>query len=360
MRISNADIIKKNIRTIMQIVLSLFAVYCIIRYSKECSDGIMSGISFCVGVLVPSLFLFMVVSSYIANSSVSYTLSKIFEKPARYILGLDGCCAGAIIMSLIGGYPVGAKYVAELYDSGRINEYDANKLAMFCVCSGPGFVMNYIGNALLNSKNAGTLLLVSQITAFILNSIIVSVVYKSKNHSHENALSQRDAVLNQNLLVKSVRDGCSATVNMCSMVIVFSAIVSVWDKIFINNALMCDIIAALLEVTTACNRLCTRYSLTVISFVVGFGGICVHFQVFSALKGLSINKLVFFLFRIIQGILSAVTTYILLILFDDTAEVFSTTTNVSSGLPSPVWGSAVLLLCAVCFLGSLNYTQSRR
>ena len=45
-------------------------------------------------------------------------------------------------------------------------------------------------------------------------------------------------------------------------------------------------------------------------FTVGFGGICVHFQIFSVCKELPLNKKVFSLFKLLQGILLGILAII--------------------------------------------------
>ncbi len=353
--IRNIDKIKAKVKVLVTLILTTAAMYCAICFSKECSQGVINGLSFCITVLVPSLFIFMVIASYIANSKVALVLGKILGTPTQKLLGLPDVCATALILSLIGGYPVGARCVAALYDSKSISKTQAQKLSMMAVCAGPGFVINYIGNALLNNKKAGVMLLISQVVSFIVVAIICGRSIKAD--------AQYESVPKSNSttgIVEAVLSGCKATVNMCAMVIVFSAIISVCDKVFAHTPLLCDMITGLLEVTTACNRLSARYPLYATSFLTGFGGLSVHFQIFSAIKDIGINKSLFFLYRILQGIIAGSITYIFLILFPATAEVFSTIENTNSGIASSVWGCVALILTAVCFLNSISYTKPKR
>lgn len=353
--IRTPDKLKSKAKAVLTLVLTFAAIYCAINFSQECSVGILNGLSFCITVLIPSLFIFMVIASYIANSKVSVILSKLLSRPTEKLLNLPGECSLALILSLLGGYPVGARCIAALYDNGSINKSQAQKLSMMAVCAGPGFVLNYIGDALLNNKKAGTVLLVSQIISFIVVAIIFGRGIKVKVDYVDNK-----TVTHSTGIVDAVHSGCIATVNMCAMVIVFSAVISVCDKVLYSYPILCDAVCGLLEVTTACNRMCTRYPLYVISFLTGFGGISVHFQIFSALKSIDINKGLFFLFRILQGIIASAVTYILLILFPVTSEVFSTVKEVQGTVASSVWGCIALILTAVCFLNSISYTKLKR
>lgn len=347
--IRNLDKNKERIKSVFALIASILAIYCAIKFSKECSDGVLNGLSFCVTVLVPSLFIFMVIASYIANSRACEILSNILSVPTQKILHLPSVCSCAVLLSMIGGYPVGARCVSELYQNGSINKEHAQKLSMIAVCSGPGFVLNYIGNALLSNSVSGVILLISQFVAFVLTAIIGGRCIKVNKDYTTISVHKKNAGI-----IDAVYSGCKATVNMCAMVIVFSALISICDGLLQNSPILSDILVSLLEVTTACNKLCGRYPLYVISFIVGFGGMSVHFQVFSALKDIKINKALFFLFRIIQGILAGVTTYILLILFPQQSEVFSSVDKVQPNSASSLWGALALILTAVCFINSIN------
>lgn len=351
----NQEIIKSRVKLAFSVALTVVAIHCAIKYSKECTQGILSGLAFCATVLIPSLFVFMVIASYSANSKAAEVVGTLFKIPTQKCLKLPKECATALLMSLIGGYPVGAKCTATLYKSGAINKSQAQKLALIAVCSGPGFMLNYIGQALLNNRQAGNILMISQLIAFLLVALICGVTIKVKD---ENVITKKHKATVS--LVEAVSSGCTATINMCAMVILFSALISVCDSILKDYPTLCDLVTLTLEVTTACNRLSHSYPLYVISFATGFGGLSVHFQIFSILKDVGINKALFFFIRIIQGITSAVVTYILVILFPAAVQVFSTVESTKATVASSVWGCGALMLTAVCFLNSISYIKLQR
>lgn len=345
----NTEKIKHRVKNLLTLTLIILAIYCAIRYSEECSNGITSGLVFCVSVLVPSLFIFMILSSYISNIKAINYINKLLKKPTEKFFNLPKESAGVIIMSLLGGYPVGAKSCASLYESGSINIEQAKKLSMIAVCSGPGFILNYIGRALMHNNKAGTILLCSQYISFFVVAVIVGKLIKVKDETVEIKSHTKKFGI-----IDAVSSGCTATINMCAIVTAFSAVISVSDSIFSFSSPLSNAVCSTLEVTTACNRLINTQPLYVISFITGFGGLSVHCQIFSILKDIKINKPLFFFLRILQGIISAITTYILLILFPVTEEVFSTVTSTTPTVNSTVWGALALILTAVCFLNSIK------
>ena len=341
------------------VLATALCVYCAIHFAKECNTGIIRGLTFCITVLIPSLFVFLVLASYISNSTVALMLAKPFSFVTQRILRLPKISSVALILSLIGGYPVGARSVYSLYKSGSISKTQAQKLSLIAISSGPGFVINYVGVGLLGNKKAGVILLVSQIVSFIFVAIIVGRFVKADTQTTKNSSFFIERK-NGGSLVEAVESGCNATINMCAMVIIFSAIIAITDTVFYKYPVLCDAITCVLEVTTACNRICTRYPLHIVSFCIGFSGLCVHFQIHSALKELKVSNSLFFLFRIIQGIISGCTTYILLILFPVASQTFSSVEKASGTFKAPLWGCVALMITAVCFLNSVSKVNLKR
>lgn len=355
-KIINSKNIKEKAKTVMTLLLITVVFLGLFIYSKECKDGIVNGLVICISNLVPSLFLYMILASYISGSKISLYIGAILEKPMEKFLKLPKASASAILLSLVGGYPVGAKCVAQSYKNNHITKSQAKKLSLITVCSGAGFTLNFVGLCLYNNQKIGIILLVSQLLSYLITATLICVFVKADDISEESRYKQ----IKHTDFTTAVFDGCVATLNMCAMVIVFSAIVCVCEKIFHNTLYIKDIILLTLEVTTACTKLYTKYPIYAISFAMGFSGLCIHFQIFSILKDVGINKFLFFLFRIIQGISSACLTYILLIIFPVTVDVFSSVDFATPQFSTTVAGSMALILTSVCFLNSINISNLKR
>ena len=71
---------------------------------------------------------------------------------------VNGSCAAALVLGLIGGYPVGAKAAADLYRNGRCNESEARRLLGFCNNAGPSFLIGVVGAGIFQSAKLGLLL----------------------------------------------------------------------------------------------------------------------------------------------------------------------------------------------------------
>ena len=100
---------------------------------------------------------------------VGMALPKALLRPQARLLGLQSeDTAAALLASWLGGYAVCARLTAQLRVAGRISARDAALLMMLGCCSGPGFVVGYIGGLLLGSTSLGALLYAGQLAANLL------------------------------------------------------------------------------------------------------------------------------------------------------------------------------------------------
>ena len=144
--------------------MAALALLCLGLLSRPqaAAQGFADGARLCVGSLLPALFPFMVVCELL----VGMALPKALLRPQARLLGLQSeDTAAALLASWLGGYAVCARLTAQLRVAGRISARDAALLMMLGCCSGPGFVVGYIGGLLLGSTSLGALLYAGQLAA---------------------------------------------------------------------------------------------------------------------------------------------------------------------------------------------------
>lgn len=315
-----------------------------IFFSRELGAGIKNGINFSAGVLVPSLFPFMVLAS--AASKALKIKGKFISTISGKLFGISAESMFAVIMGIFGGYPVGASSVSALYKSGAIPEAEAVKTSYIAFGAGPAFLISFAGIQLFQSAEIGIVLFISQISAVIVIGIINKFLIKNNYNSKAEIKGNK---FKGSIFVSSVSDAVHGVIGMCAMVCIFSAILSVADNYF---GIYADII---LEVTSACNKLSIDKNIILTAFAVGFGGVCVHFQVFQILSEIRINKLIFFFCRIIQGILTTAFTFLQIKIFNITIPVFSSVNDeIVPALSGSVIGSVLLILTGISFLYSIR------
>ena len=131
------------------------------------------GVALCLQTVLPSLFPFFVLSSLLVQSDVPRLLSRAMAGVMYPLFGVSGAGASALILGLLGGYPVGARTVAELYGRGEIGREEAEQLLAFCNNSGPGFFLGVCGTAVFGSARAGAYLYLIHVGAALVTGVLL-------------------------------------------------------------------------------------------------------------------------------------------------------------------------------------------
>lgn len=298
----------------------LFAIL-IISNPRICISGALKGILLCGRVIIPSLFPFTMCVLFIMKSGILESL-KILTPVTKRIFGLSGEHFSIFLLSLIGGYPVGARLIKEALDNGNLTAKEGGRMLNFSINAGPAFIIGAVGSGIINNKKIGLVLYFSH----ILSSIAlcwVSGFFKTKTTISKNKSIRSISILDN--FVVSTAEAASAILNICSFVILFSAINGYIETLSKGYPPLKN----LMLFTEITNAVLYTDNIFVISFLLGFAGFCVWCQVISSAKNIAINYSLFLLFRLLHGILSMIFTKIFLQIFDITTPTFSSGTPFS-------------------------------
>ncbi|QEY35830.1 sporulation protein [Caproiciproducens galactitolivorans] len=334
-----------KIRQNLLLILTFLAACALLIFPAEAATGAKNGICYCLQILVPSLYPFMVLSVFIVKSGLSDKIGKIFEGPCRTVLKLPGSAAATILMSAVGGYPTGARGIASLYERGSLTEKQAARMLCFCVNAGPAFVISAVGAGFLRNARAGGILFASQLIASFFLSILCSI--PAKNETVPRGTGKQRKTGMADALVLSAADAAHAMVGMCCFVILFAAFLNLF-RIWVTHPAASAALSAFMEVTGGCSDL-TKLGvpLWAFSLAIGWGGVSVHFQILSFFTNVKVPLARFVFYRVLHGLLAALTTVLLMRAFPVDTEAFS---NIARPLTPALSGSvpasaALIFLC---------------
>lgn len=360
----------KVIKSSVQIIAVAVCCALLIIFSKGASDGASIGLKYCGELLIPSLFPFMVISSYIVRSGVSLKLSRFFSSAMKVLFCLPGSAAPTVIMSFIGGFPVGARGIAGMYETGLISENQAKRMSLFCVGAGPAFLITAVGTVLLKNSTFGVIILISQIISGLVMGIISRFFYCDVNIKKLNTKNKEFSA--EGAFVKSCLDGANGIISLSALVILFQAFIGVIEQsgfgdFFVKSLYDLGLgrfseilLPSVLEVTGACSQIVEGgFPLWLLSATVAFGGICVHLQIWGILSDIKISKSLFILFRLINAIISGAITYFITLFYNPINNVFSSfNEEPAPNTATHISGSIALLLLSMLFL--LNLSGKRK
>lgn len=282
-----------------------------LRYPQALATGVSRGLSICTGVIIPTLYPFMVLSGFVATSPLCRRSGRAAEAVMRGVFGLPACCAAVILISFLGGYPAGAIALSRLRQQSLITADEVRRCARFCINAGPGFIISTVGSGLLGNVTAGILLYVAHIAASVIIGVLSAKGHRRRTHTppspSENTAPAADIV----------RDTCQSLLTMCGYVVLAAALLSLWDAtqiavllqrlIGIPTAALTAALSAVTEVSCGCVALAGRYygAPFVISLCLGWGGLSVQGQL-TALLGGELRGSHWRLWRLIHGGLSGI------------------------------------------------------
>lgn len=335
----------------------LTAACALLIFPAQAAEGAKNGVNYSLNILLPSLYPFMVLSVFIVKSGLAGKLGAALEKPTQALFRLPGAAAASIIMSVVGGFPAGARSAAALAEAGLVTQTQAERMMYYCVNAGPSFLITAVGVGFLHSAQAGAILFASQLISFLVMGI-VSGAFSRKEPEPKYRQKKEAPSGTAQALIDSAADAAYSTLMMCCLVILFAAGMNLLRGA-ISIPLLSVACSAALEVTGGCADL-ARFSapLWVFAFAVGWSGVCVHLQVLACLGRAKIRKGRFVLCRLAQGTISAVVCCGLTMLFPQSAETF---TNTSAATVPAISGSApaaaALALLCVALLFSMPHER---
>ncbi len=325
-----------------------------IAFPQVCIKGAKTGLDYSLNILIPSLFPFMFLSCFAAEYGISEKLSAFLAPVTERLFHLPPQTGVTILLSLIGGYPVGAAGINTLYKQNKITQKQAERMLYFCVNPGPAFLVSVVGAQLYGSTSVGILLFCVQVITSVAVGIISGVSAKRKEPLIKGFVKEKNSPDFSASFVSACVSACTSTLNLCFMVILFSSLTAaVFKTAQISQTSYSGIIMrCIIEVTDGTAALAKDgYPIYLTALAAGWGGLCVHFQVFAALSDININKLRFFFSRLICGITSAAVIYIICYIIKTDIPVFS---NFERSTPvfssSTVYGSMALVTLSILFL----------
>ena len=341
-------------------VAALAAAWVLLAYPQAMATGISRGLSVCSTVIIPTLYPFMVLAGWLADSPLCRQPGRWLCAVTRRLFGLPGCCGPAILLSLVGGYPAGALAIARLREQGLVEEAQVRRMTAFCVNGGPGFIISTVGAGLLGSTGAGVCLYAAQVAV----SLAIGL-FLGRRHRGESDSTASPTTLPRPL-AKLVADTCAALLTMCGFVILAATALSLCEglglpllvqrTVGISAAGLSAGLAALLEVSCGCIALAGSGELAPLwlSLCISWSGLSVQGQLAAALPGQPILSPYFRKWRLLHGGLSGGLSLLLFRLFP--AAVTTGTAPVVT-VPFSVSATASGMLLILSFLAMVCFSD---
>jgi len=336
----NLFIISLN-KYILPLIFCIFTC-CLLIFSRQNLNAAKSGILLWADSVLPALLPFFIATELLSYTNIIPLIGKLLNKIMRPLFNVPGEGAFAFIMGIISGYPVGAKIVTKFRNDNICTKEEGERLLAFTNNSGPLFIVGTVGISLFGDTKIGILLLFTHILACITVGIIFRFWKNNKKVFSRSELTSSEFIPKEvtfsnlgEILKLAIMNSINTVVMIGGFVVLFSVIVSILKNTgtlhiisitltpifsFLNIPLnfSSGIITGIVELTNGLKDICQIHvkelntSITLCSFLLGFGGISVLLQVFSIISKSDVSIKPYFIGKLLHGTFSALYTFILL------------------------------------------------
>ena len=139
-------------------LLSAVLIILILLYPVQALQGAKNGLSAFAQSVLPALFPFFVATSLFTKLGAATVLSKRLQPLMRPLFGLPGQSALPVFLSVVSGYPNGARATASLFEAKQLTLLQARRTMAFASTVGPSFVFSIIAASMLGQPRLAWLL----------------------------------------------------------------------------------------------------------------------------------------------------------------------------------------------------------
>lgn len=133
-----------KLNRLLFIALSLYLIVLLLRYPTLSLEYASTGLNLWLTKMVPTLLPFMILSGIMIRMDLTESFVRLLHPLLHRIYGTSKNGSYTIIMGFLCGFPMGARIVGELYETGRLSREESSRILYFCNNIGPIYFLSYV------------------------------------------------------------------------------------------------------------------------------------------------------------------------------------------------------------------------
>lgn len=263
------------------------------------------GISLWMTDVLPALLPFFICANFLQNIGVIKLLkSGIFP----------------FIMSVLSGYPMGAKIIGDLRREKEITLNEAKRLMSFCSTSGPAFMVGAVGAGMLGSGTLGAIIACAHYIGAMANGILFTGIFGKTQSSRMTAGHEKHVSI-QGSFTDSIVMSLKSLGIILAYIVMFMFVTDLMHLSGILSLAPCQemraLIKGIVEMTVGCGAVAECTAATdgikciLCSFIISWGGLSIMGQTMSMLSGTGISMRYIFISKLTHGLFSAAAAFLI-------------------------------------------------
>lgn len=315
-------------RSFWGFLLFLVLLWLWLRSPATATEAAKRGLDLCARVIIPTLFPFFVLANLFVRRSYYRYAAALLRPVMGPLFGIGAGGAGALALGAVGGYPIGAATAFDLYDSGQLSKKEAQRLLAFCNNAGPAYIFGVVGVGVLGSVRAGALVYCAHLTAALLVGVAAGILGGGTERPMRLPAATEPTAPFASDFVAAVKTGLTTILTVCAFLCFFSVLLAFCAQtgvlrpaaaalglLGLDAGTATAVLYGAAELSTGVGALppdCPQtVLLSVCSFLLGWGGLCVHCQVLAIKADRDLSLRPYFLGKLAQGLLAAVLVQLL-------------------------------------------------
>jgi len=305
------------LKSFPSVIAALSAFIMLILFPDAARASVISGLHTCGSLIIPSLFPFFIAVNLLTE------LGIISRAAAHFKSG--GIRIAAFIIGITGGYPLGAAFIAHARSRGEISRDEGSRLLIFCNNSGPAFIIGAVGCGVFSSLGVGIILY----AVHILTALLYGSIFCKTQYAEYDLPQDTGTVGFPKGFTLSVKKSVSSTINICGFVVAFSVITGMFNsggllsllcgrlscifgtELHFNAALLSGVLEIGNGIGNMAGLKTSPLNLALAAFLLGWGGISVHFQTLSIVSDTDIKTARYIVGRFVIAVIAAVIAFLL-------------------------------------------------
>lgn len=292
---------KRRVRADLCLVLCGVLVW-LLADAARVRAAAAEALALCAGSVIPALFPFLAVSSLLISLGFGEWVSPHLAGLMTPLYHLPGCAGSALLLGLVGGYPIGAQTAADLYRARLLSEEEAVRLLAFCNNSNPVFFISVLGSGVFGSTRTGVWLWLIHLLSALLAGLFFRGGKTPPRRRLPAAMPERSAGF-AGAFVQAVRGAAGGMLSVCAFVTLFyvlakplTALGGLWGPALVGGLEL----FSLTPLLTA-----DRAGFILAAGLSGWGGLSVLCQTAAVLEDTALPLKNCLLGKALQGVLSA-------------------------------------------------------
>ncbi len=293
------------------VVLTFITLILVLLNKNLVSDSILSSLYIWYNTLVPSMFPMIILSDILITYNTNI-LPNFITKYISKIFNISNNAVIIFILSLISGFPTNAIIIKKALSTSTITKEEANHLLLFCNFASPLFILQTLGVFYLKNTTLSIIILISH----ILSNIIIGIIYRNNNHPNNNYIIEPTKSQSfGDVLSSSIYKSVNSLLVIAGTVTLFLILTTLITHIFNLNTYLSLFIRSLLEMTMSLSYLSNlnindTLKVVLSSIIISFSGLSIHLQVISSFEDIKYKY--YLKGRLLSSITSGIISFILI------------------------------------------------